>query len=289
MRRFLKGDEDTLHQALRRMRCNPVQNGVINYITSYEGFSLADLVSYDRKHNEANGEDNQDGNPYNASWNCGVEGPTRKRTILQLRKRQMKNALALLLFSQGTPMLTAGDEFGQSREGNNNPYCQDNEISWLNWKLTEKNKDFLDYTKELIALRKAHPVFHQSRELTLMDYAACGYPDLSYHGKDAWRLMADRLNREAGLMYCGRYAPKDRAQEDDFFYIAMNMHWEPQRLALPDLPAGMRWEKVLDTQGDVVETQADPLIKSITVPGRCIQVLESTGNPVRKGKKRKEK
>lgn len=90
------------------MRCNPVQNGVINYITSYEGFSLADLVSYDRKHNEANGEDNQDGNPYNASWNCGVEGPTRKRTILQLRKRQMKNALALLLFSQGTPMLTAG-------------------------------------------------------------------------------------------------------------------------------------------------------------------------------------
>ena len=144
MRRFLKGDEDTLHQALRRMRCNPVQNGVINYITSYEGFSLADLVSYDRKHNEANGEDNQDGNPYNASWNCGVEGPTRKRTILQLRKRQMKNALALLLFSQGTPMLTAGDEFGQSREGNNNPYCQDNEISWLNWKLTEKNKDFLD-------------------------------------------------------------------------------------------------------------------------------------------------
>ena len=110
MRRFLKGDEDTLHQALRRMRCNPVQNGVINYITSYEGFSLADLVSYDRKHNEANGEDNQDGNPYNASWNCGVEGPTRERTILQLRKRQMKNALALLLFSQGTPMLTAGDE-----------------------------------------------------------------------------------------------------------------------------------------------------------------------------------
>ena len=289
MRRFLKGDEDTLHQALRRMRCNPVQNGVINYITSYEGFSLADLVSYDRKHNEANGEDNKDGNPYNASWNCGVEGPTRKRTILQLRKRQMKNALALLLFSQGTPMLTAGDEFGQSREGNNNPYCQDNEISWLNWKLTEKNKDFLDYTKELIALRKAHPVLHQSRELTLMDYAACGYPDLSYHGKDAWRLMADRLNREAGLMYCGRYAPKDRAQEDDFFYIAMNMHWEPQRLALPDLPAGMRWEKVLDTQGDVVETQTDPLTKSITVPGRCIQVLESTGNPVRKGKKRKEK
>ena len=122
-----------------------------------------------------------------------------------------------------------------------------------------------------------------------MDYAACGYPDLSYHGKDAWRLMADRLNREAGLMYCGRYAPKDRAQEDDFFYVAMNMHWEPQRLALPDLPAGMRWEKVLDTQGDVVETQADPLTKSITVPGRCIQVLESTGNPVRKGKKRKEK
>ena len=289
MRRFLKSDEGMVEAAAWHIRHNSENHGVINYMVCQDGFTMNDLVSYNYKHNEANDEGNQDGSSYNYSWNCGVEGPTRKRTILQLRKRQMKNALALLLLSQGTPMLTAGDEFGQSREGNNNPYCQDNEISWLNWKLTEKNKDFLDYTKELIALRKAHPVLHQSRELTLMDYAACGYPDLSYHGKDAWRLMADRLNREAGLMYCGRYAPKDRAQEDDFFYIAMNMHWEPQRLALPDLPAGMRWEKVLDTQGDVVETQADPLTKSITVPGRCIQVLESTGNPVRKGKKRKEK
>ena len=261
----------------------------VNFITAHDGFTMNDLVSYNEKHNEANGEGNRDGESNNRSWNCGVEGPTNIPDVNDLRQRQMRNMFATLLFSQGIPMICGGDEVARTQQGNNNAYCQDNEISWLNWKLTEKNKDFLDYTKELIALRKAHPVLHQSRELTLIDYAACGYPDLSYHGKDAWRLMADRLNREAGLMYCGRYAPKDRAQEDDFFYIAMNMHWEPQRLALPDLPAGMRWEKVLDTQGDVVETQADPLTKSITVPGRCIQVLESTGNPVRKGKKRKEK
>lgn len=118
-----------------------------------------------------------------------------------------------------------------------------------------------------------------------MDYAACGYPDLSYHGRDAWRLMADRLNREAGVMYCGRYAKKDREQDDSFFYVAFNMHWEPQKLALPDLPAGMSWKKVLDTQDDAAESTDAALSKSITVPGRCIQVLESVGNPVKKGKK----
>lgn len=285
MRRFLKGDEDALQQALYQLRNNPLQMGEINYITSYEGFSLADLVSYDRKHNEDNGEGNQDGNPYNASWNCGVEGPTRKRSILSLRKKQMRNAMLLLLTAQATPMLTAGDEFGQSREGNNNAYCQDNAISWLDWRLTEKNGEFLDFVRAVLKLRREHPVLHQAQELTMLDYAACGCPDLSYHGKEAWRLLTDRLSREAGVLYCGHYAKKKRDEDDSYFYIAYNMHWEEQKLALPDLPGGMHWEKVMDTQDGTTVSDGEKRERYVTIAGRSVQVLQSFGKPDGKGKK----
>ena len=285
MRRFLKGDEDALKKALFQLRNNPAQAGTVNYMTSYEGFSLADLVSYDRKHNEENGEGNQDGNPYNASWNCGIEGPTRKRSVLLLRRKQMRNAMLLLLTAQGTPMLTAGDEFGQSRMGNNNAYCQDNAISWLDWRLAEKNRDFLDFVRAALRLRSAHPVLHQAQELTMLDYAACGCPDLSYHGKEAWRLLTDRLSREAGVLYCGHYAKKKRDEDDSYFYIAYNMHWEEQTLALPDLPAGMHWEKVMDTQDGTAVPDGKIRERYVTLPGRSVQILQSFGKPDGKGKK----
>ena len=121
---------------------------------------------------------------------------------------------ALLFFAQGTPMLVSGDEFGQSREGNNNPYCQDNAISWLNWDLTEKNGDFLDFVRAAVRLRREHPVLHLPGEMTMLDYIACGYPDLSYHGREAWRLSVERTSREAGLMYCGSYARIGKKRED---------------------------------------------------------------------------
>lgn len=285
MRRFLKGDEDTLQKALAQLRNNPAQTGTINYMTSYEGFSLADLVSYDRKHNEENGEGNQDGNPYNASWNCGVEGPTRKRSVLALRRKQMRNAMLLLLTAQGTPMLTAGDEFGQSRGGNNNAYCQDNAVSWLDWRLAEKNREFLDFVRAAVKLRRQHPVLHQAQELTMLDHAACGCPDLSYHGKEAWRLLTDRLSREAGVLYCGHYAKKDKDQDDSYFYIAYNMHWEEQTLALPDLPWGMHWEKVMDTQDGAAVSDSGKCERYVTISGRSIQILQSFGKPDGKGKK----
>lgn len=285
MRRFLKGDEDALKKALFQMRNNPEQTGTVNYITSYEGFSLADLVSYDRKHNEENGEGNQDGNPYNASWNCGVEGPTRKRSILALRRKQMRNAALLLLTAQGTPMLTAGDEFGQSRMGNNNAYCQDNAVSWLDWRLAEKNKEFLDFVRAALKLRREHPVLHQVQELTMLDFAACGCPDLSYHGKEAWRLLTDRLSREAGVLYCGHYAKKRRDEDDSYFYISYNMHWEEQTLALPDLPGGMHWEKVMDTQDGTFVSDGKKRERYVTLAGRSIQILQSFGKAEGKGKK----
>lgn len=284
MRRFLKGDEDILKQALYQLKKNPRQTGVINFIASYEGFSLADMVSYERRHNEANGEENRDGIPYNASWNCGAEGKTRKKSILKLRKKQMRNAILLLFTAQGTPLLVAGDEFGHSRAGNNNAYCQDNAVNWLNWKQTQTERDFLEFVKAVIALRRSHPILHRPDELTQMDFIACGYPDLSYHDSSAWRLSVDRISREAGVMYCGNYAKIDRVKNDDFFYIAYNMHWEEKELALPALPAGMHWEKVMDSEDASVSSDGQKLEKSITVKARSIQILKSFGVPVKKGK-----
>lgn len=284
MRSFLKGDEDTLGKVLYQLKKNPAQTGVINYMANYEGYSLADLVTYERRHNEANGEDNRDGNPCNVSWNCGAEGKTRRKGILQLRARQLRNAVLLLLFAQGTPMLVAGDEFGHTREGNNNPYCQDNAVNWLNWKQTKTNDSFLAFVRAAIGLRKAHPILHKEEELTMMDFAACGYPDLSYHGREAWRLSADRLGREAGVMYCGRYARIDRATEDDFFYIAYNMHWEEKVLALPDLPAGMHWEKVMDSAEASVCSDGTVIEKKIPLQPRSIAILKSFGRMPKKGK-----
>ena len=284
-RGFLKGDENMVPSVLSCLKKNPGQEGVINYITNYSGFTLADLVSYDGKHNEENGEDNRDGCDENASWNCGAEGRTRKRSILRLRKRQMKNAMLLLLTAQGTPMIVSGDEFGFSHGGNNNPYCQDNGINWLNWKLLDENRDFAEFVRMAVRMRKAHPVLHQPEELTMLDYLSCGCPDLSYHGKEAWRLDMNRYCRSAGVMYCGNYAKTGRQEQDCSFYIAYNMHWEEQEFALPALPDGQGWSCLCDTfeeerkdpdagKDDSGKTEASAE-KTMTVPGRSIRILVS--------------
>lgn len=253
-RKFLKGDEDMLHVMAEHFRRNPEEFAIVNAITSYQGFTLEDLVSYDRKHNEANGEQNRDGNDYNYSWNCGAEGACRKKNVLSLRLRQKKNALLMLLLSQGTPVLLAGDEFGNSAEGNNNPYCQDNAVSWLNWKNSRSAREFTEFVKELIAFRKAHPILHMEKQPRQMDYASYGYPDLSYHGEQAWFPHFENYNRHMGIMYCGRYAKLPDRSDDVFIYIAYNMHWIDHSFALPNLPSGMRWEPVL-ASGSIDEKQ----------------------------------
>lgn len=248
MRCFLKGDEDMLGKVTGYMRNQPAKEGQINYFTNYYGFTLADMVSYERKNNLENGEENRDGNDYNHTWNCGVEGKSRKKAVVSLRQKQMRNALCMLFFSQGTPLLFMGDEFGNSQNGNNNPYCQDNEISWLNWKRLAANKELYEYVKALIALRKAHPILHKEKQMRLMDYISCGYPDLSYHATKAWQPDMHNYSRHIGLMYCGKYARRTKTTEDDFFYVAMNMHWEPHEFALPKLPKGYRWYLLTDTK-----------------------------------------
>ena len=286
MRRFLKGDEGMLRAFEFRSRRNPAEYAVVNYMANTNGFTLMDAVSYDRKHNEKNGEENRDGSDYNYSWNCGAEGPTRKKKIVELRKQLIKNAYLLLFLSQGVPLLMAGDEFGNSQDGNNNAYCQDNAVSWLNWKLLETHKDQVEFVKRLIAFRKSHKMFHMDREPRIMDYKSCGRPDVSYHGENAWKPEFENFRRQFGILYWGAYAKKPDGTDDANFYVLYNMHWEPHMFGLPHLPKGAKWHVICSTADpDVEDLPSDgtgEVLKNqmmLAVPPRGIMILESVADP----------
>ena len=297
MRRFLKGDEGMLQAFEFRNRRNPAEYAVVNYMANTNGFTLMDAVSYDRKHNEKNGEENRDGSDYNYSWNCGAEGPTRKKKIVELRKQLIKNAYLLLFLSQGVPLLMAGDEFGNSQDGNNNAYCQDNAVSWLNWKLLETHKDQVEFVKRLIAFRKSHKMFHMDREPRIMDYKSCGRPDVSYHGENAWKPEFENFRRQFGILYWGAYAKKPDGTDDANFYVLYNMHWEPHMFGLPHLPKGAKWHVICSTADpDVEDLPSDgtgEVLKNqmmLAVPPRGIMILESVADPdAGKEKMRKNK
>jgi len=273
MRRFLKGDEGMLGTALYHMRTIPRNMGRIHFFSNYYGMTLMDMVSFDRKHNEENGENNRDGSDYNCSWNCGEEGTTRKKKIQKLRIQQIKNAMMFLFFSHSTPLIFMGDEFGNSQSGNNNPYCQDNEITWLNWKDLDRNKEIYEFFKSLVSIRNNHPVLKKDAEPRLMDYISCGYPDVSYHGEKAWQPSMEVYERSAGILYCGSYGRHRSGEEDNFLYLGINMHWEPCKLALPRLPKGYKWERRIVTGSEdkaVLDNKVDTLAEMITVNARSI-------------------
>lgn len=272
MRRVLKGDEDQMNHLIYRSRRSPKNCGAINYMSNTNGFTMMDMVSYEMKHNEANGEGNQDGNNYNYTWNCGVEGQSKRKKVAELRKKQIRNALLLLFLSQGTPLLLSGDEFGNSKNGNNNSYCQDNEISWLNWNQLKTNQDIYDFVKYVIAFRKKHPIFHQNTEPRAMDYLACGHPDISYHGVKAWCPEFENFRRQLGIMYSGDYGKKPDGSADDYFFVAYNMHWEPHEFALPNLPKGMKWRVAFNTE--------DKEVNGIYQEGRELEVENQKQFPV---------
>lgn len=265
MRRFLKGDEGCIGDVMWHSRHLNSKMGIYNYLTSHNGFTLNDLVSYDHKHNEDNGEENQDGSDYNFSWNCGVEGPSRKKEVVKLRKKQIKNAFTMLLLSQGTPCILAGDEFANSQKGNNNAYCQDNAISWLNWKNLEKEKELFAFVKELIAFRKQYGILHPKMEAKGMDQTSCGFPDISYHGESAWRVPDEYSSRELGIYYCGQ-------EVKEYIFVAYNMHWIEHEFALPTLPKGRKWHLCMQTSE--VELPKDTQnSKRIAIEGRSIAIL----------------
>lgn len=280
MRRLLKGDEDQINNLVFRSKRNPKEAGVINYMANVNGFTLMDMVTYDRKHNEANGENNLDGADYNYTWNCGVEGPTRKKKVVEMRRKQLRNAILILLLSQGTPLIMAGDEFGDTKGGNNNSYCQDNETSWLNWNLANTNQDLLEFVKFAIAFRKKHRIFHMEQEPRIMDYLGCGQPDISYHGVKAWCPEFENFRRQLGIMYCGNYAEKEDGTPDDSFFVTYNMHWEPHEFSLPNLPKGKKWHVAINTdegsRNGIYQEGEEPVLekqKHFMVPPRSIVVF----------------
>lgn len=280
MRRFLKGDEEQINGFLYYVKQNPSTHGVIHYMANHDGFTLADLVSYDYRHNEENGESNNDGNTYNYSWNCGAEGDTRKSAVLEMRKRQMRNAMLLLMLSQGTPLLYGGDEFGNTQKGNNNAYCQDNVTGWVDWSKTGKYIGFTKFVQDVIAFRKLHPILHMPYELRATDYKSLGWPEISWHSEKAWFANTESSSRQIGVLYCGEYAKKEDGTTDDFVYVIYNMYWAEKQFALPDLPEGMRWYLAVDSgknSEEAVSRSGEEKVitekKSLKVGGRTILVL----------------
>jgi isoamylase len=283
VRDYWRGGEQTLGEFANRLSGSPdlyASNGrrpsaSVNFVTAHDGFTLRDLVSYNDKHNEANGEDNRDGESHNRSWNHGVEGPTDDPAITALRARQQRNFLTTLLLSQGVPMLLAGDEIGRTQNGNNNPYCQDNELSWVDW--NSADLDLLYFTVSLLAFRRAHPVFRRRRWFE-------GRP---LHGQDirdiVWltpsgREMSDddwKVGFAKSLMvYLNGAAitnlgPRGETILDDSFLLCFNAHYEPLTFVLPEASFGERWHRVIDT--------ADPDLLAPTLPFRAggeVRVLD---------------
>ncbi|SFG13597.1 alpha-amylase family glycosyl hydrolase [Oribacterium sp. WCC10] len=244
MRRVLKGDESMLGTLMNRIRFNPADRANIQYMANVSGMSLMDSISYDRKHNESNYEDNRDGTNQNFSWNCGEEGPSRKKSVKLLRKKMWRNAYLLLMLCQGTPLINSGDECGQTRLGNNNAYCQDNNLNWMNWHLMEKNQELYEFARYVISFRKKHKVFHQPTALKQLDYRSVGIPDLSFHGENAWRPEMDNYRRQLGVMYAGEYA------QDETFMVLYNFHWEKHDFLLAHPPAGKKWAIAIDTASE---------------------------------------
>ena len=252
IRSFLKGDIWAAPEAVKRITGSMDMYGgaylgydsSVNFITCHDGFTLYDLYSYNGKHNEDNGWNNTDGANDNRSWNCGVEGETDNPEINKLRFRMMRNAIAVLMCSRGTPMIYSGDEFGNTQFGNNNAYCQDNEISWLNWNLLEKNKDYFDFYRHMIQFRRKHPAIRKD-----IQPAQCGLPNISVHTENPDNSNITHDSRVICVRYAGFVNKKGH---DDIVYVAINVFWEDIQITLPNPPDGAYWSLCVDT-GDEEE------------------------------------
>ena len=264
MRRFWKGDGGLVRTMGYRLTGSsdlyeftgrrPAAS--INFITCHDGFTLRDLVSYDSKHNDANLEDNRDGTDNNMSWNCGAEGPTDDPEILALRARQQRNFLATLILSQGVPMILMGDEIGRSQQGNNNAYCQDKEISWMDWSLVEENRDLLEFTRFLVKLKHEHPVLQRRRFFQGRQIRGSEIKDLTWFRPDGQEKNDEDWNnpsaRALGLRMSGdamlETDARGNAIVDDVLYWTLNAHYEPLSFVLPEALEGNGWLLILDTR-----------------------------------------
>lgn len=277
-RKFLKGDDDEVGFMSYALRDNSDFFAPIHNITSYYGFSLWDLVSYNRKHNEANLEDNSDGTDSNYSWNCGEEGESAKRNVNKLRWRQARNAMLLTLLGQAIPEIKGGDEWLNTQAGNNNAYCQDNAFGWtVREKAAYKNK-FYKFCSNLCAFRKRHVILHQPHALKLYDYLSCKVPDVSFHSDNAWKLDQSSDSRSFAMLYYGDYSKQYTHKKEDSLYLAFNMYWECANFALPDIPGNGKWKLLYSTDGSTDESfdeESALEVKDslVTLAGRSISIF----------------
>lgn len=256
----------------------------INFITAHDGFTLHDLVSYNEKHNEANGENNNDGESHNRSWNCGAEGDTGDGEITALRNKQKRNFLTTLFLCQGVPMIVAGDELGKTQKGNNNAYCQDNEISWIDWQ--HADHELLTFTQHLIRFYKAHPAFSRKRWFKGRVMEDSGLKDIDWFLPSGKSMTQENWNHDfaksLAVYLNGRGlrttdAKGERIIDDDF-YIIFNAHFEALQYKLPPRKYGTKWLKVIDTAANMVSDEGVPLKRgarhTIEVEGRSMIVLK---------------
>ncbi|MGC1310114.1 MAG: glycogen debranching protein GlgX [Phormidesmis sp.] len=292
VRDFWRGEDSTLGEfALRFTGSSDLYehtgrrpHASINFITAHDGFTLRDLVSYNEKHNEANGEDNRDGEDHNRAWNCGAEGETDNPEILQLRSQQQRNFLATLMMSQGVPMILAGDEMGRSQQGNNNTYCHDNKLSWINWKLADENKELLRYSQRLIKLVKDHPVFRRRTWFYGREIHGSGVNDIGWFNvegnpmQDEWNVGF--IKTLTVFMNGGEIATLSHEGEqviDDSFLLMFNAHYELLEFALPKGLRDRKWRSLIDTksEGFVKRPRTYKRKDKIPVAARSLVVLQS--------------
>ena len=257
----------------------------INFVTCHDGFTLTDLVSYNEKHNDANGEHNRDGENHNRSWNCGVEGPADDRAIIELRHRQMRNIMATLMISQGTPMISHGDEVGRTQLGNNNGYCQDNEITWIDWSDAGEYADMLEFTRKVTGLRMAHPVFRRRRFFDgLPSHNGQHMRDIYWLTRDGVEMTSDDWHSgiksvAVGLNGQALQEPDARGEPivDDSFLLCFNAHAYPVDFVTPADPYAKEWKGVIDTFSPWGVTEAHVVAgTTVTVQGRSVLVLQKT-------------
>lgn len=279
MRSFLKGDDGMAGNAITRITgsrdlYSPESRGhkaSVNFMTCHDGFTLYDLYSYNEKHNEKNGWNNTDGDNNGHSWNCGAEGETDDPNVNGLRRRLIKNAFAALLCSRGPAMFFAGDEFCNTQFGNNNAYCQDNIISWLDWSRLEEFKEIHDFVRHMIQFRKEHPIL---RKMTKP--SSCQFPEISVHNGTPFNASTDYKTKLIGIMYAGR---NEEDTEDDIVFYCMNAYWEPLVMQLPVLPNGKHWHVDTNTNaeyfdGDDFTAKTELLgVNTIRVPARTTIIL----------------
>jgi glycogen operon protein len=291
VRRFWRGDESQVKELAYRLSGSSdlyeddgrLPSASINFITCHDGFTMHDLVSYNQKHNAANKEDNKDGESHNLSWNSGEEGATSNPEIITLREKRKRSLMATLLLSQGVPMISHGDEYGRTQQGNNNVYCQDNELSWFDWQWNDMQKEFFEFTRQIIDLRKNQPVLHRRRFFKGRRIRGTGVRDIRWLNTDGIDMTDKQWDvsfiRCMGMLLNGEHITEvnecGEAVRDDILLLIVNSFWEKIDFTLPNTELSLHWEILVDTDNERISKDKRELTGKISIPDRSLLLLRN--------------